>query len=109
MSSQTKLSAATPASTLSENQRLILNLGIKTTVGIVSSGLLSLLVARRSVSRLFVTGLGTGFGMGYGWCQNDFYLKNPTQSVGLPESFQAEFDRYWKKASGSIPDFAKFK
>ena len=97
-----------PIPPLSVNQRLALNLTLKSTFGLVSSGLLSLLVARRAPSRMFVTGLGAGMGLGYGWCQNDSYLKDP-KSTELPHTLQGEFDKYWGRAASAVPSFARFR
>ena len=74
MSSKDKKAIA--SSSMSENQRLMLNLALKTNFGLVCSGILSLLLARKSGGRLFITGIGTGTGFGYAWCQNDVYLKD---------------------------------
>ena len=87
----------------------MMNLGIKGSLGLVSSGIISLLVARNSASRMFLTGLGSGLGLGYAWCQNDAFLKDPKSLVDLPKDFQTEFDIAWKKAASYVPDFAKFK
>ena len=102
-------SAAVPTSTeFTTNQRLMLNLGLKGSVGLVSAGLLSVIVARRSCSRWFTAGLGAGVGVGYAWCQNDLFLKDP-KLVDLPTGFEAEFNKVWNKTSGYVPEFAKFK
>lgn len=93
-----------PAST----QQLLLNLGLKTSAGLVAGGLVSLLVARRSCSRLFVTGLAAGSGFGYAWSQNDVHLRHP-DLVALPVSAEVEWDRYWRSAAQHVPDWAKFK
>jgi hypothetical protein len=92
----------------SHNERLALNVGLKAGMGLAVSGLLSVIAFRSGGARLFMTGLGTGGGLGYAWCQNDLFLKgNP--GVALPLSFKGEFDRYWAKASDMVPSFAKFK
>lgn len=91
-----------------QNERLALNIAMKSSAGLAVSGLLSMLAFRGAGARLFVMGLGTGSGLGYAWCQNDVFLKNNT-AVALPLSVQHEFDRYWAKAAEMIPNFAKFK
>ena len=90
------------------NERLMLNIALKAGAGLVASGLIALLAARKSGGRLFITGLGTGSGLGYGWCQNDVHLKHP-DLVSLPESAQTEFNSYYAWCAGKIPSFAKFK
>lgn len=104
-STKTSVEQGTP---FSSNQRLMLNLGLKGSVGLGSAGILSLLVARRSCTRWFVAGLGGGAGFGYGWCQNDMFLKDP-KLVDLPVGLEAEFNKVWTKTSGYVPAFAKFK
>ena len=106
--SSTKPIAEQPQQPSTTNERLMMNLGIKGGIGLVSAGVISLLVARKSCSRMFVTGMGSGLGLGYAWCQNDVFLKDP-KAIELPKDFQSEFDRAWKKASSYVPEFAKFK
>jgi len=108
MSSSSTNASADKRTPFSTNQRLMLNLGLKGSVGLVSAGILSLLVARRSCTRWLVAGLGGGAGLGYGWCQNDMFLKDP-KLVDLPTGFEAEFNKIWTKTSGFVPAFAKFK
>jgi hypothetical protein len=93
-----------------QNQRLLLNLGLKMNVGLIGSGILSMLIFKRAGSRAFLTGIGGGSGFGYAWCQNDFYLKDPKINDALiPKSIEGEFQKYWSKVNGLVPDFAKFK
>lgn len=99
---------SSPSNQLSVNQRLALNMGLKTQAGLVLSGLASLLLARRAGTRLLLTGLGTGWGAGYAWCQNDYYLKDPA-STQLPLSLESEVDKYYQMINQSIPSFLKFK
>ena len=90
------------------NERLLLNIALKSGIGLVGSGLVALLASRKAGGRLFVTGLGTGAGLGYAWCQNDLHLRNPNL-VQIPESAEAEFTRYNTWVASKIPSFAKFK
>ena len=85
-------------------------MGIKMNVGLVSTGLVSMLVFKRGGSKAFFSGLGAGAGLGYGWCQNDFFLKDPKLNDALiPKSLDDEANRYWNAVSGWVPSFAKFK
>lgn len=93
---------------VSENQRLALNIALKTGFGFSLGGISALLLARKAGGRLFITGIATGAGLGYAWCQNDMYLKDP-KLCSIPISFQNEFDEYWKRAAAKVPSFAKFK
>ena len=97
-----------PAPAGSQNERLMLNVGIKAGLGLAASGLVSMLAFRGAGARLFMTGLGMGSGLGYAWCQNDLFLKD-SSAVALPLSVQQEFDRYWARAGDLVPNFAKFK
>ena len=111
MSSSTpvKKNTAAPSAVLSSiNEQLALNVAMKATLGAAACGLVSLLALRGAGPRLFLTGLGTGSGLGYAWCQNDVFLKD-NKAVTLPVSIQHEFDKYWSQASNMVPDFAKFK
>jgi hypothetical protein len=108
MSAKPVVVPKTEAAPSSVNERLMLNVALKATVGLAASGLISVLALRGSGGRLFLTGLGTGGGLGYAWCQNDMFLKD-NKSVELPLSIQTEFDRYWSRAGEMVPNFAKFK
>jgi len=93
-----------------QNQRLMLNLGLKMNVGLIASGLVSMLVFKRTGSRAFMTGIGAGSGLGYAWCENDFYLKDPKlNDKMIPKSLESEISKYWKKVDNMVPNFAKFK
>lgn len=100
--------AIQPTSATSVNERLALNVAMKGAIGLTAAGLVSMLALRGAGARLFVTGLGTGSGLGYAWCQNDVFLRD-NKAMALPMSVQQEFDKYWTQAASLVPDFAKFK
>ena len=104
VSSNNKAGAPVAAST----EKLLLNIGLKSSIGLAVSSLAALVAMRKPGGRLFLTGLGTGAGLGYAWCQNDVHLKNPSV-VSLPESAQAEFKSFYNWGSSLVPSFAKFK
>jgi hypothetical protein len=91
-----------------QTERLILNVGMKSAMGLAAAGIVSVLAFRGAGPRAFVAGLGMGSGLGYAWCQNDLFLKD-NKAISLPLSMQQEFDKYWQNAAQMVPDFAKFK
>ena len=102
--------AGSAPGSLSRNERLMLNLGIKADIGLVCGGVLSMLLFKKPLGRGLFTGIGFGTGLGYAWCQNDMFLVDPVaHDTMIPKSFQAEMDKYIDRVNDVVPKFAKFK